>query len=95
MTNTNYIDCTDFFFVFDCAFPTLKLQQLEKCQALMAGKVKELLGDITRKVEANKCSAYCVGDSLTIADITVSFTVGVRVHKLVLTVVDRSLTLFM
>nr|WEU39163.1 glutathione S-transferase [Saccharina japonica] len=37
----------------------------------MAGKVKDLLEDIARKVESNKCSAYCVGDSLTIADITI------------------------
>lgn len=45
--------------------------QLHKCQTLMAGKVKELLEDIARKVESNKSSAFCVGDTLTIADITV------------------------
>ena len=39
----------------------------------MAGKIKDLLEDIATKVEANKCSAFCVGDSLTIADIMVSY----------------------
>ena len=38
----------------------------------MAGKIKDLLEDIGTRVKANKCSAFCVGDSLTIADITVS-----------------------
>ncbi|CAN0517948.1 unnamed protein product [Scytosiphon promiscuus] len=52
------------------------LHQLEKCEALMAGKVKELLEDIARKVEANTASPYCVGDSLTIADIQVSYLVN-------------------
>lgn len=45
----------------------------------MAGKVKELLEDITRKVVSNKSSAFCVGDSLTIADITVGYLAGVGV----------------
>ena len=45
---------------------------MEKCKALMAGKVKELLEDIAGKVGANESSAFSVGDSLTIADITVS-----------------------
>ena len=39
----------------------------------MAGKIKHLLEDIATKVDANKSSAFCVGDSLTIADITVSY----------------------
>ena len=39
----------------------------------MAGKSKDLLEDIASKVEANNCSAFCVGDSLTIADIMVSY----------------------
>ena len=38
----------------------------------MAGKIKDLLEDIATKVEANRGSAFCVGDSLTIADIMVS-----------------------
>nr|UZD11056.1 glutathione s-transferase 6 [Macrocystis pyrifera] len=46
-------------------------KKLHKCQTLMAGKVKELLEDIARKVESNKSSAFCVGDCLTIADITI------------------------
>ena len=40
---------------------------------MIAGKIKDLLEDIARKVEANKCSPFCVGDSLTIADIQVSY----------------------
>ena len=42
----------------------------------MAGKVKELLEDVARKSDANHSSVYCVGDSLTIADIMVSCIVG-------------------
>ena len=41
----------------------------------MAGKVKQLLEDIAHKVDANKCSPFCVGDSLTIADIQVGYFV--------------------
>ena len=37
----------------------------------MAGKLKTLLGDIERKTAANKSSPFCVGDSLTIADLQV------------------------
>lgn len=42
----------------------------------MAGKVKELLEDVARKADANQCSAFCVGESLTIADIMVSSVIG-------------------
>lgn len=38
----------------------------------MAGKLKDLLGDVARKVAANNSSAFCVGNSLTIADLQVS-----------------------
>ncbi|CAN0516854.1 unnamed protein product, partial [Scytosiphon promiscuus] len=48
-----------------------KSRQLEKCKALMAGKLKDLLETIAGKLAANTASAFCVGDSLTIADITV------------------------
>ena len=48
------------------------------CRKLMTGKAKHLLEDIAHKVEANTASPFCVGDSLTIADITVSYHVGVR-----------------
>lgn len=41
----------------------------------MAGKVKDLLEDIARKLAANTSSVFCVGDSFTIADIQVSYLV--------------------
>nr|ABR09274.1 glutathione S-transferase 4 [Laminaria digitata] len=59
-------------------------KKLEKCQTLMAGKIKDLLEDIARKVEANKCSTFCVGASLTIADI--------QVHAVIATVQAGFLT---
>ncbi|CAN0574508.1 unnamed protein product, partial [Laminaria digitata] len=46
-------------------------RQIEKCKALMAGKLKNLLEDIASKVAAYGSSDFCVGDSLTIADIQV------------------------
>ncbi|CAN0074196.1 unnamed protein product [Laminaria digitata] len=62
--------------VFINLFSTLgekdEAKKLEKCKTLMAGKIKDLLKDIASKVAANKCSAFCVGDCLTIADIQVS-----------------------
>lgn len=47
------------------------LQQLEKCKSLMAGKLKDLLEEAARKLEANTGSPFFIGDSLTIADVQV------------------------
>nr|WEU39147.1 glutathione S-transferase [Saccharina japonica] len=59
--------------VFINIFSTVGMEdeakQLEKRQELMAGTVKGLLEDIARKADANTASPFCVGDSLTIADI--------------------------
>nr|WEU39144.1 glutathione S-transferase [Saccharina japonica] len=74
--------------VFINLFSTMKesdeAKKLELCQTLMAGKLKELLEDIARKVEANTASPYCVGDSLTIADI--------QLHAVIATVQTGFLT---
>nr|UZD11051.1 glutathione s-transferase 1 [Macrocystis pyrifera] len=58
-----------FINIFSTVGMTDEVAQLEKRKALMAGKVKELLEDVARKADANECSAFCVGESLTIADI--------------------------
>nr|WEU39152.1 glutathione S-transferase [Saccharina japonica] len=46
-------------------------KKLATHQALIAGKVKYLIEDIASKLEANTASPFCVGPSLTIADIMV------------------------
>nr|WEU39148.1 glutathione S-transferase [Saccharina japonica] len=54
--------------IFDTVGMKDEAKQLEKRQELLAGKVKEMLENIGRKVDANTASPFCVGDSLTIAD---------------------------
>lgn len=73
-TDINTISRCNFGFHRNCAIPP----QLEKCKALIAGKLKDLLESIARRLEANTSSAYCVGGSLTIADIMVSFFSSLR-----------------
>ncbi|CAM9874750.1 unnamed protein product [Laminaria digitata] len=69
--------------VFINLFSTMK-EQDEVKKNLIAGKVKDLLEDVARKVEANTDSPFCVGDSLTIADI--------QIHAVVATVQAGFLT---
>eukprot|EP00904_Undaria_pinnatifida_P011730 jgi/Undpi1/7688/HiC_scaffold_23.g10161.m1 len=66
--------------VFINLFVTLdekdEAKKVEKCKALMAGTVKDLLGDVVRKAAANTRSVFCVGNSITIADITLHAVVA-------------------
>lgn len=48
----------------------------------MAGKVKNLLEDIARKSAANTSSPFCVGNSLTIADIQVSKSIALPIYSI-------------
>ncbi|CAM9704958.1 unnamed protein product [Laminaria digitata] len=59
-------------------------KKLELCKVLIAGKIKNLLEDIARKVSSNTSSAFSVGDSLSIADL--------QIHAVIATVEAGFLT---